>query len=113
LIVLEARSSIEAISFAATVCFGACQSVRHSAELLLLITAIVRRFPRRAADSIDLIRALCVISVTDFLGAASKVAQRDGRLVEMYLFAACVYFIISLTASRVVQQLQHRVAIIR
>ena len=51
--------------------------------------------------------------VTDFLGAASKVAQRDGRLVEMYLFAACVYFIISLTASRVVQQLQHRVAIIR
>jgi glutamate/aspartate transport system permease protein len=54
-----------------------------------------------------------VISVTDFLGAASKVAQRDGRLVEMYLFAACVYFIISLTASRVVQQLQHRVAIIR
>jgi glutamate/aspartate transport system permease protein len=54
-----------------------------------------------------------VISVTDFLGAASKVAQRDGRLVEMYLFAACVYFIISLTASRVVQHLQRRVAIIR
>jgi glutamate/aspartate transport system permease protein len=54
-----------------------------------------------------------VISVTDFLGAASKVAQRDGRLVEMYLFAACVYFIISLTASRAVQHLQHRVAIIR
>src|ERR1700720_2565573 len=29
-----------------------------------------------------------VISITDFMGAASKVAQRDGRLVEMYLFAA-------------------------
>ena len=27
-----------------------------------------------------------VLSITDFLGAASKVAQRDGRLVEMYLF---------------------------
>ena len=26
-----------------------------------------------------------VVSITDFLGAASKVAQRDGRLVEMYL----------------------------
>ena len=37
-----------------------------------------------------------VLSVTDFLGAASKIAQRDGRLVEMYLFAAVVYFIISL-----------------
>ena len=36
-----------------------------------------------------------VLSVTDFLGAASKVAQRDGRLVEMYLFAAVVYFVIS------------------
>jgi glutamate/aspartate transport system permease protein len=54
-----------------------------------------------------------VISVTDFLGAATKVAERDGRLVEMYTFAACVYFIISLTASRVVQFLQRRVAIIR
>jgi glutamate/aspartate transport system permease protein len=54
-----------------------------------------------------------VISVTDFLGAASKIAQRDGRLVEMYTFAACIYFIISLVASRAVQQLQQRIAIIR
>jgi glutamate/aspartate transport system permease protein len=54
-----------------------------------------------------------VISVTDFLGAASKIAQRDGRLVEMYLFAACVYFVISLTASQAVQRLQRRIAIIR
>jgi glutamate/aspartate transport system permease protein len=54
-----------------------------------------------------------VISVTDFLGAASKIAERDGRLVEMYMFAACVYFVISLTASRAVQHLQRRVAIIR
>ena len=34
-----------------------------------------------------------VLSIPDFLGAASKVAQRDGRLVEMYLFAAVVYFV--------------------
>src|SRR5262249_25097741 len=54
-----------------------------------------------------------VLSITDFLGAASKVAQRDGRLVEMYLFAALVYFIISLVASRSVRALQQRVAIIR
>jgi glutamate/aspartate transport system permease protein len=54
-----------------------------------------------------------VISVTDFLGAASKVAQRDGRLVEMYLFAAIVYFIISLAASFAVRRLQQRIAIIR
>jgi len=54
-----------------------------------------------------------VISVTDFLGAASKVAERDGRLVEMYTFAACIYLLISLVASRAVQQLQRHIAIIR
>jgi len=54
-----------------------------------------------------------VISVTDFLGAASKVAQRDGRLVEMYLFAAVVYFVISLAASYGVRRLQNRIAIVR
>jgi glutamate/aspartate transport system permease protein len=54
-----------------------------------------------------------VISVTDFLGAASKIAQRDGRLVEMYLFAAVVYFVISLAASYSVRRLQNRIAIIR
>jgi glutamate/aspartate transport system permease protein len=54
-----------------------------------------------------------VISVTDFLGAASKVAERDGRLVEMYTFAAVVYFVISLAASRTVAHLQRRIAIIR
>jgi glutamate/aspartate transport system permease protein len=54
-----------------------------------------------------------VLSITDFLGAASKVAQRDGRLVEMYLFAALVYFVISFAASRLVRHLQTRVAIIR
>src|ERR1700750_1439828 len=32
-----------------------------------------------------------VVSITDFLGAATNVAQRDGRLVEMYIFAALVY----------------------
>jgi glutamate/aspartate transport system permease protein len=54
-----------------------------------------------------------VLSITDFLGAASKVAQRDGRLVEMYLFAAAVYFVISFAASYLVKRLQARIAVIR
>jgi glutamate/aspartate transport system permease protein len=54
-----------------------------------------------------------VLSIPDFLGAASKVAQRDGRLVEMYLFAAVVYFSISLVASLGIRRLQARVAFIR
>jgi len=54
-----------------------------------------------------------VLSITDFLGAASKVAQRDGRLVEMYLFAALVYFVICFGGSLLVKQLQKKVAIVR
>jgi glutamate/aspartate transport system permease protein len=54
-----------------------------------------------------------VLSIPDFLGAASKVAQRDGRLVEMYLFAAVVYFAVSSLASFGVRRLQSRIAIVR
>lgn len=54
-----------------------------------------------------------VLSLTDFLGAANIVAQRDGRLVEMFVFAAIVYFVISYLASRLVRMLQARTAIVR
>ncbi|HBT32557.1 MAG TPA: amino acid ABC transporter permease [Pusillimonas sp.] len=54
-----------------------------------------------------------VLSLTDFLGAANIVAQRDGRLVEMFVFAAVVYFVISYLASRLVRMLQARTAIVR
>lgn len=49
-----------------------------------------------------------VLSLTDFLGAANIVAQRDGRLVEMFVFAAVVYFLLSYAASRWVRRLQSR-----
>ena len=49
-----------------------------------------------------------VVGLTDFMGAASKVAQRDGRLVEMYLFAALVYFLLCFAASHFVKWLQAR-----
>lgn len=54
-----------------------------------------------------------VLSITDFVGAASKIAQRDGRLVEMYLFVALVFFVICFALSWLVKQLQAKVAIIR
>ena len=52
-----------------------------------------------------------VISATDFLGAAAKIANRDYRLVEMYSFVAVVYFIISYSLSLLVKHLQERIAI--
>lgn len=54
-----------------------------------------------------------VLSLTDFLGAASKVAQRDGRLVEMYVFAAVVYFLISFCLSMLVKNLHARISVPR
>jgi glutamate/aspartate transport system permease protein len=54
-----------------------------------------------------------VISGTDFLGAASKVAQRDSRLVEMYSFVAVVYFIISFTLSKWVKHFQQKISLTR
>ncbi|MFM9437339.1 glutamate/aspartate transport system permease protein [Janthinobacterium sp. CG_23.3] len=54
-----------------------------------------------------------VLSIPDFVGAASKVAQRDGRLVEMYVFVAVVYFVLCFSLSLLVKRLHQRVAIIR
>ncbi|MBY0266137.1 MAG: amino acid ABC transporter permease [Burkholderiales bacterium] len=54
-----------------------------------------------------------VISATDFVGAAAKVAQRDSKLVEMYLFVALVYFTLCFSLSLAVKQLQQKIAVIR
>ena len=54
-----------------------------------------------------------VVGLTDFMGAASKVAQRDGRLVEMYLFAALIYFLFCYSASYFVKWLQARYSVSR
>lgn len=52
-----------------------------------------------------------VVGLTDFMGAASKVAQRDGRLVEMYLFAALIYFLFCFSASYFVRRMQVRYSV--
>jgi glutamate/aspartate transport system permease protein len=54
-----------------------------------------------------------VISGTDFLGAASKIAQRDSRLIEMYSFAALVYFVISFVLSQLVKVMQAKTSLAR
>ncbi|MGH8744978.1 MAG: amino acid ABC transporter permease [Burkholderiales bacterium] len=54
-----------------------------------------------------------VLSITDFVGAASKVAERDGRLVEMYTFVAVIYFISCFALSQLVRRLQAHIAVVR
>ena len=49
-----------------------------------------------------------VSALADFFGAAYKVGDRDGRLVEMLLFAGAVYFVICFAASLLVKRLQKK-----
>lgn len=51
-----------------------------------------------------------VISGNDFMGAVSKIAQRDGQLVLMYSFAAVCYLAISVSLSMLVRRLQSKMA---
>jgi glutamate/aspartate transport system permease protein len=54
-----------------------------------------------------------IISLPDFVTLSSKIAQRDGRLIEMYVFVAVVYFVLCLGLSYLVKRLQQRIAIVR
>lgn len=47
-----------------------------------------------------------VLSITDFVGAASKLGQRDNRLVEVYLFVALVYLVVCSSASYGIRRMQ-------
>ncbi|MFC4160328.1 amino acid ABC transporter permease [Chitinimonas lacunae] len=54
-----------------------------------------------------------VVGATDLLGAADKVAHRDGTLFEMYMAVAVVYFVVSFSLSFLVKRLHARIAVIR
>jgi len=88
----------------------------QSMRLVILPQAFRNMIPVLLTQTIILFQdtsLVYVISATDFVGAAAKIAQRDSRLVEMYLFVAAVYFVICYTLSFFVKRLQKRIAVIR
>ena len=52
-----------------------------------------------------------VSSLADFFGTASKIGDRDGRMVELLLFAGAVYFVLCYAVSTLVKRYQSRFAI--
>jgi glutamate/aspartate transport system permease protein len=85
-------------------------------RLIVLPQALRNMLPVLLTQAIILFQDVSLVSllnVTDFVGAAVKVAQRDSRVVEMYLFVAVVYFILCYSLSAAVKQLQRRIAIVR
>ncbi len=88
------------------------QAMRH----IILPQAFRNMLPVLLTQTIILFQdtsLVYVISANDFLGAASKIANRDYRLVEMYTFVAVVYFIISYGLSALVRRLQEKIAVVR
>ncbi len=88
----------------------------QSMQLIVLPQAFRNMLPVLLTQTIILFQDVSLVSllnVTDFVGAAGKVAQRDSRLVEMYLFVAVTYFVMCFGLSLGVKALQKKIAIVR
>ena len=76
---------------------------RQTMQLIVLPQAFRNMLPVLLTQTIVLFQDVSLgslLDVTDFVGAASKIAQRDSRVVEMYLFVAVVYFVLCFAMSR-------------
>lgn len=88
----------------------------QSMRLIVLPQAVRNMLPLLLTQTIILFQDVSLVSllnVTDLVGASVKIAQRDSRVVEMYIFVAVVYFVLSFALSMAVRQVQKRYAIIR
>lgn len=83
----------------------------QSMRLVVLPQAFRNMVPLLLTQAIILFQDTSLVYVSalaDFFGAAYKVGERDGRLVELLLFAGAVYFVICYSASYVVKRLHQR-----
>lgn len=85
-------------------------------RLIILPQALRNMLPVLLTQTIVLfqdVSLVALLNVTDFVGAAMKIAQRDSRVVEMYTLVAVVYFVLSFLLSQGVKRLHQRIAIVR
>jgi glutamate/aspartate transport system permease protein len=83
----------------------------QSMRLIVLPQAFRNMVPLLLTQAIILFQdtsLVYVIGLADFFGAAYKVGDRDGRLVELLLFAGAIYFVLCFSASLLVKRLQKR-----
>jgi len=89
-------------------------SYGQTMRLVILPQALRNMVPLLLTQAIVLFQDTSLVYVSalaDFFGAAYKVGDRDGRLVEMLLFAGAVYFVLCFGLSRLVQRLQRKTAL--
>lgn len=83
----------------------------QSMQLVILPQAFRAMVPLLLTQGIVLFQdtsLVYVLSLADFFRTASSIGERDGTQVEMVLFAGVVYFVISLSASMLVNYLKKR-----
>lgn len=83
-------------------------------KLVILPQAFRNMMPLLLTQAVILFQDTSLVYVSalaDFFGSAYKVGDRDGRIVELLLFAAAVYFVICYAASMLVRRLQKRMSI--
>jgi glutamate/aspartate transport system permease protein len=81
---------------------------------VVLPQAFRRMMPVLLTQSVALFQdtsLVYVIGLHDFMTSVSVVANREARLVELYLFAAAVYFVLCFAASRAVKKIHDRMAV--
>jgi glutamate/aspartate transport system permease protein len=108
------RAGIQSVStgqYSAALALGMTRG--KAMRLVILPQAFRNMTPLLLTQSIILFQDTSLVYVSalaDFFGAAYKVGDRDGRIVEMLLFAGAVYFLISYSASLLVKRFQRRIA---
>ncbi|EYS83904.1 amino acid ABC transporter permease [Cupriavidus sp. SK-4] len=86
----------------------------QSMRLVILPQAFRNMVPLLLTQGIILFQDTSLVYVSalaDFFGQAYGIGERDGRIVEMLLFAGVVYFVICFSASLLVKRYQKKVAV--
>jgi glutamate/aspartate transport system permease protein len=89
-------------------------SYAQAMRLVILPQAFRNMVPLLLTQGIILFQDTSLVyvsSLADFFGVAYRVGSRDGRLVELLLFAGAVYFAICFLASHLVKRFQKTKAI--
>jgi glutamate/aspartate transport system permease protein len=108
------RAGIQAVpsgQLAAALALG--MTPAKAMRLVVLPQAFRKMTPLLLTQSVILFQDTSLVyvsAVADFFYVAYQVGQRDGRLVELLLFAGAVYLAVSWIASRLVQRWQERLA---
>ncbi len=108
------RAGIQAVpsgQLAAALALGMTHG--RAMRLVVLPQAFRKMTPLLLTQSVILFQDTSLVYVSalaDFFYVGYQVGQRDGRLVELLLFAGAVYFALSWVASRLVQRWQERLA---